>query len=130
MPFSLLRINQAQDAVNDIKGRLDLDHGILSEAMFNFLALLGWSSPNEGQEIMSLEEITRYFDLTRVQKNPAIFDNAKLNWMNRTYINKAASEFLADKAKGFFVEAGLVPAKPDAATLAWLAAQSEAAWAI
>ena len=94
--------------------------GYLPEALANYLALLGWSSPNEGQEIMSLEEITRYFDLTRVQKNPAIFDNAKLKWMNRTYINKAASEFLADKAKGFFVEAGLVPANLDPAMHSWL----------
>jgi nondiscriminating glutamyl-tRNA synthetase len=95
--------------------------GYLPEALANYLAFLGWSSPNDGQEIMSLDEITQYFDLTRVQKNPAIFDNAKLNWMNRAYINKASGESLVEKARGFFAEAGLVPATLDTATLPWLA---------
>lgn len=95
--------------------------GYLPEALANYLALLGWSSPNEGQEIMTLEEITKLFDLTRVQKNPAIFDNAKLDWMNRTYINKTGGETLASLAEHFFVRAGLLPAPPDPAVRAWLA---------
>jgi nondiscriminating glutamyl-tRNA synthetase len=95
--------------------------GYLPAALANYLALLGWSSPNEGQEIMALEEITQLFDLTRVQKNPAIFDTAKLNWMNRNYITKTPGDSLVDTAKGFFAEAGLVPAKLDAATHVWLA---------
>jgi len=95
--------------------------GYLPEALANYLALLGWSSPNDGQEIMSLAQITGLFDLSRVQKNPAIFDNAKLAWMNRTYINKAPSDYLVEKATGFFVEAGLIPAQPDPATRSWLA---------
>jgi nondiscriminating glutamyl-tRNA synthetase len=95
--------------------------GYLPEALTNYLALLGWSSPNDGQEIMSLNEITQYFDLQRIQKNPAIFDSAKLNWMNRTYINRASGESLVDKTRGFFVEAGLIPPKPDPVTLSWLA---------
>jgi glutamyl-tRNA synthetase/nondiscriminating glutamyl-tRNA synthetase len=95
--------------------------GYLPEALANYLALLGWSSPNEGQEIMALDEITQLFDLTRVQKNPAIFDTAKLNWMNRTYITKTPGDCIVEKAKGFFVEAGLIPAAPDASTSAWLA---------
>jgi hypothetical protein len=68
-----------------------------------------------------LEEITQLFDLTRIQKNPAIFDTAKLNWMNRNYITKTPGDALVDKAKGFFAEAGLVPRRLDAATHAWLA---------
>jgi nondiscriminating glutamyl-tRNA synthetase len=95
--------------------------GYLPEALDNYLALLGWSSPNEGQEVMSLEEIAQHFDLTRIQKNPAIFDNAKLNWMNRTYINKASGESLVDKATGYFAEAGFVPATLDPAVHSWLA---------
>jgi nondiscriminating glutamyl-tRNA synthetase len=94
--------------------------GYLPEALANYLALLGWSPPNEGQEIMALEETKNLFDLSRVLKSPAIFDNAKLDWMNRSYINKTSSEILADKAKGFFVDAGLIPANPDAQTLSWL----------
>lgn len=95
--------------------------GYLPEALANYLALLGWSSPNEGQEIMSLDEIAGQFDLTRVIKSPAIFDNAKLDWMNRSYINKTDSNALVEEAKGFFVEAGLVPAQLDPETSSWLA---------
>jgi nondiscriminating glutamyl-tRNA synthetase len=95
--------------------------GYLPEALANYLALLGWSSPNEGQEIMSLEEITYQFGLTRVQKNPAIFDTAKLAWMNRNYINKSTGESLVDKAKGFFIAAGLVPQQLDPPEHSWLA---------
>jgi nondiscriminating glutamyl-tRNA synthetase len=95
--------------------------GYLPEALANYLALLGWSPPNEGQEIMSLEEIQRQFDLSRVLKSPATFDNAKLDWMNRSYINKIAGGSLVDKAKGFFVDAGLVPAQLDSSVHSWLA---------
>jgi len=70
---------------------------------------------------MSLEEITGLFDLTRVQKNPAIFDIAKLAWMNRTYINKTAGDTLVDKSRMFFADAGLVPAQLDSGTRSWLA---------
>jgi nondiscriminating glutamyl-tRNA synthetase len=95
--------------------------GYLPEALANYLSLLGWSPPDEGQEIMSLEEITALFDLSRVLKNPAIFDGAKLDWMNRSYINKTDGDSLVDKAKEFFIEAGLVPAKLDPSIRSWLA---------
>jgi glutamyl-tRNA synthetase len=95
--------------------------GYLPEALANYLALLGWSSPNEGQEIMFLEETKNLFDLSRVLKSPAIFDNTKLDWMNRCYINKTPGETLAGLAAGFFVEAGLIPAQADPPTLSWLA---------
>jgi nondiscriminating glutamyl-tRNA synthetase len=94
--------------------------GYLPEALANYLSLLGWSSPNDGQEIMSLEEITQLFDLSRVQKNPAIFDNTKLNWMNRSYITKTPGDLLAENALGFFIEAGQVPEKPEPTVLAWI----------
>jgi glutamyl-tRNA synthetase/nondiscriminating glutamyl-tRNA synthetase len=95
--------------------------GYLPEAMANYLALLGWSPPNEGQEIMPLDEIARQFDLSRVLKSPAVFDNAKLDWMNRSYINKRAGGSLVDSAKGFFADAGLVSAPLDPEVRAWLA---------
>jgi nondiscriminating glutamyl-tRNA synthetase len=60
--------------------------GYLPEALVNYLSLLGWSPPNEGQEIMSVEEIKSQFDLSRVLKSAAIFDSVKLDWMNRNYI--------------------------------------------
>jgi nondiscriminating glutamyl-tRNA synthetase len=95
--------------------------GYLPEALANYLALLGWSPPVDGQEIMTLDEIKSQFDLSRVLKSPAIFDNAKLDWMNRSYINKTAGDDLVDKAKGFFTEAGLIPAQMDPPVRAWLA---------
>jgi len=61
------------------------DDGILPEAMFNFLALLGWSSGDE-KEIMSEDEIIKRFTIEDVSKSPAIFDTEKLLWMNGHYI--------------------------------------------
>jgi glutamyl-tRNA synthetase/nondiscriminating glutamyl-tRNA synthetase len=84
--------------------------GYLPEALVNYLALLGWSPVTDGQEIMSLDEISAQFDLSRVVKSPAIFDAAKLNWMNRTYIGKTPGADLVKTAKPYFVEAGLFPA--------------------
>ena len=96
--------------------------GYLPEALANYLSLLGWSPPVEGQEIMSLDEIKAQFDLSRVLKNPAIFDNVKLDWMNRSYITKTGGDALVDRARVFFVGAGLVPAQLDPAVRAWLGA--------
>jgi len=73
----------------------------LPEALTNYLALLGWSPPEEGQEIMSLEEMKRLFDLGRVLKSPAVFDGTKLDWMNRQYIAKAPGQSLVDGAEPF-----------------------------
>ena len=61
------------------------DAGILPEALFNFLLLLGWS-PGGDREIITREEATPLFDLTDVNKAPAVFDNEKLLWMNHQYM--------------------------------------------
>jgi nondiscriminating glutamyl-tRNA synthetase len=61
--------------------------GYLPEALFNFLALLGWSPEGE-QEILSSEEIIKLFTLERVAKSPAVFDIDKLNWVNQQYLKK------------------------------------------
>ena len=95
--------------------------GYLPQALVNYLVLLGWSPPVDGQEIMSLDEITGQFDLSRVLKSAAIFDQAKLDWMNRNYINKTDSNALVEAAHVFFVEAGLLPAQMDPEMRAWLA---------
>jgi glutamyl-tRNA synthetase len=94
--------------------------GYLSEALANYLALLGWSPPEEGKEIMSLSEIIERFELSRVSRSPAIFDSAKLDWMNRSYIGKMSVGELAVRAAPYFVAAGLIPPEPDAKVLAWL----------
>jgi nondiscriminating glutamyl-tRNA synthetase len=96
------------------------DRGYLPEALGNYLALLGWSPAEDGREIMSLEEIAAEFNLTRIQKNPATFDNNKLDWMNRGYINQASDRSLVDLSKQFFTAAGLIPDPPDEGILSWL----------
>lgn len=62
-----------------------LEQGFLSEAIVNFVALLGWS-PEDNQEIMSLEELIQKFDYHHMSKSPAVFDYTKLKWMNGEYI--------------------------------------------
>ena len=64
-----------------------IEQGFLSEAIVNFVALLGWSSPSN-TEIMSLEELIRDFDYRNINKSPAVFDMVKLRWMNGEYIKK------------------------------------------
>jgi len=59
--------------------------GILPEAMVNYLALLGWS-PGEDETIVPLADMVDRFDLGTVSRNPAIFDPAKLEWMNGVYM--------------------------------------------
>ena len=62
-----------------------IDQGYVAEAVVNFVALLGWS-PDDNQEIMSLPELVKKFDYTRISKSPAVFDMEKLRWMNSEYI--------------------------------------------
>ncbi len=63
--------------------------GYVSEALFNFIALLGWH-PKDEQEIFTREELVKVFELERVQKAGAIFDVGKLNWLNGQYIKKSS----------------------------------------
>jgi len=65
-----------------------LDDGYLKEAVLNFIALLGWHPSKSDKEIFSLEELINEFTLEDVQKAGAIFDMAKLDWMNGEYIRK------------------------------------------
>ncbi|HXH40969.1 MAG TPA: glutamate--tRNA ligase, partial [Thermoanaerobaculia bacterium] len=65
--------------------------GIVPEALFNFLTLLGWS-PGENRELFSPEEATRWFDLSDVNKAPAVFDPEKLIWMNGQYLMRMTAE--------------------------------------
>jgi glutamyl-tRNA synthetase len=69
------------------------DAGILPEALFNFLALLGWA-PGGDREILSREEMERDFSLDRVGASPSVFDPEKLLWMNQQYIAKKPTEEL------------------------------------
>lgn len=86
------------------------DQGYLPEALFNFLALLGWA-PGEGevQEIFSRDELMDRFDLFRVSKSPATFSYEKLNWMNGVYIRGLSEAELVKRLLPFWQRAGLVP---------------------
>ncbi len=64
--------------------------GFLPDALFNFMALLGWH-PENNQEIMTREELTAKFSLGRLQKAGAVFDKEKLKWMNSEYIKKTSA---------------------------------------
>ena len=62
-----------------------IEQGFLTEAVINFVALLGWS-PSDNQEIMSLQEMIEKFDYHHMSKSPAVFDYTKLKWMNGEYM--------------------------------------------
>jgi glutamyl-tRNA synthetase len=62
-----------------------VNKGYLPQAMVNYLSLLGWAPPGK-QEIFSLEELVQVFDVARINTSPAVFDVAKLNWVNAHYI--------------------------------------------
>lgn len=78
-----------RDGAKDI---LDYDtEGYLPHAMMNFLALLGWN-PGGEQELFTVEELTEKFEIERVQKSGAQWNEEKLNWMNKEYIKKLSTE--------------------------------------
>jgi glutamyl-tRNA synthetase len=84
------------------------DQGYLPEALFNFLALVGWSLDDK-TEVMSKEELVANFTLDRIVKNPAVFNVEKLTWMNGVYIR----EMPADRLVATFadwLDGGLPPA--------------------
>ena len=67
------------------------DLGILPQALFNFLTLLGWS-PGGDRELFSKDEAAALFDLSEVNKAPAVFDPEKLLWMNGQYLMRLTPE--------------------------------------
>ena len=74
-----------------------IEQGFLTEAVVNFVALLGWS-PTGNQEIFSLEELIGEFDYHHMSKSPAVFDYTKLKWMNGEYIKAMDFDAFYEKA--------------------------------
>ncbi len=101
-----------------------LAKGYLPEALVNFLALLGWSPENE-QEIFSMDELIEAFDLSRINKSGAVFDRAKLNWMNAHYIKALPGEELVIHLTPFLVDAGMIAQEEVPAKQEWLAKIAE-----
>lgn len=81
-----------------------VDQGFLTEAIVNFVALLGWS-PVDNREIFSLEELVEAFDYHHLSKSPAVFDFTKLKWMNGEYIKAMDSDAFYEKAEPFLKQA-------------------------
>lgn len=77
-----------------------LEQGFLTEAIVNFVALLGWS-PANNQEFFTLEELVKEFDYHNMSKSPAVFDMTKLRWMNGEYIKKMDDEKFFELAKPY-----------------------------
>ncbi len=80
-----------------------IEQGFLTEAVVNFVALLGWS-PADNQEIMSLDELVAKFDYHHMSKSPAVFDYTKLKWMNGEYIKKMDFDAFYEKALPYIRE--------------------------
>ena len=80
-----------------------VEQGFLTEAIVNFVALLGWS-PADNQEIMSLDELIAKFDYHHMSKSPAVFDYTKLKWMNGEYIKKMDFDAFYEKALPYIKE--------------------------
>ena len=77
-----------------------IEQGFLTEAVVNFVALLGWS-PEGNEEIFSLEGLIKAFDYTHMSKSPAVFDYTKLKWMNGEYIKAMDFDAFYEKALPF-----------------------------
>lgn len=74
--------------------------GYVPEAMVNYLALLGWS-PGDDREMMSGEELIDAFDVTRILKKSAVFDEEKLRWLNGKYLRSLSDDELFDRLRPY-----------------------------
>ena len=81
-----------------------IEQGFLSEAVVNFVALLGWS-PDGTEEIFTLEELVKKFDYLHISKSPAVFDYTKLKWMNGEYMKAMEFDKFYQMAEPYLQEA-------------------------
>ncbi|MCI8270459.1 MAG: glutamate--tRNA ligase [Lachnospiraceae bacterium] len=80
-----------------------IDQGFVSEAVVNYVALLGWS-PEENREIYSLDELVEVFDYHNLSKSPAVFDVTKLKWMNGEYLKAMDFDSFYEMAEPYIRE--------------------------
>ena len=105
------RLSKRHGAVSVLEYRAT---GILPEALFNFLALLGWA-PGDDKELLGKEEMIRLFSFEGINKAGAVFDLQKLSWLNGQYIMASRAEDLARQIRPLLETAGLHdPALEDA----------------
>ena len=98
--------------------------GYLTDAVVNYVALLGWS-PGGEREIYSLPELAEIFDIKGISKSPAIFDIEKLKYFNSEYIRAMSPEAFAKAAEPFIRQAVKNPALDAAAIAALLQQRTE-----
>ncbi|MBM3257226.1 MAG: glutamate--tRNA ligase [Candidatus Liptonbacteria bacterium] len=84
------------------------ERGFLPGAILNFLALLGWH-PSHDKEVFTLKELIQEFDLSRVQKAGAVFNEKKLLWLNREHLRKLSEEEIAKFLDPFLKKKNLTP---------------------
>jgi glutamyl-tRNA synthetase len=76
--------------------------GYLSEALANFIALIGWA-PGGDLEVMSMEDMSRLFDISGLQPSPGIFDSEKLKWMNGAYLRSLTLDELVERIRTYVI---------------------------
>lgn len=81
-----------------------IDQGFVTEAIVNYVALLGWS-PEDNREIFSLDELIKEFDYHRISKSPAVFDIVKLRWMNGEYLKAMDFDKFYEMAEPYLKQA-------------------------
>ena len=101
------------------------ERGYLPEALVNYLSLLGWTPPEEAGEVLSVEEIINSFDLAHVNKSPATFDSAKLNFVNRSHLKNLGTTLLAEKIVPFLVEDGVLAKGDSSEAREWVGQAAE-----
>lgn len=94
-------------AVEDFKKK-----GYLPEALVNYVALVGWS-PEENQEIFTMDELEESFSVERVSRSGGVFDTNKLNWVSQHYMKDADDDMLTELCIPYLVETGII-SKDDA----------------
>ena len=101
--------------------------GYLTDAILNYVALLGWAPKGERseQEVFSLDELVEAFDIAGISKSPAIFDIEKLTYFNATYLRALAPEEFAKVAEPYIRQSVKNPAIDTAAIAALLQARCE-----
>ncbi len=85
------------------------DMGYLPEALSNYMTFLGWSPKSTDKEILSLDEISKVFDLSDINKAGAKFSWEKLNWINSQYIKNMESIKLSDIMRDYWEDNGWAP---------------------
>ncbi|MFC2166704.1 glutamate--tRNA ligase [Acidobacteriota bacterium] len=93
--------------------------GILPESLFNYLALLGWSHPEE-KEILTKLDLLETFNLKNVSRSAAIFDYDKLHWLNRQHMKVLSSREKSEKAYPYLKAAGFMPKEMSDESWTWL----------